>query len=409
MDPLKSDPFWSKYDYVRQEVEECGIFPLIVDVAIIGAGMTGVSTAFWLKEMNYSGKIAIFEKCDKISDGATGRNGGHCVVAAKEINDEAYQYECDTVNLIEDYLKKYDPQNLVEYVKTGMLHVTKNPIVADEWKKKDLRKGIRLLDSHEVQQKIKLNDFVAGLWIDSAAQFWPAKFVYSLAKIITQRGVNIYVSTVVNRVEKDNSENPKIKFQLYTSNGIISANRIVFATNAYVSALIPSLQEIISPTRGQVIATKPLPLLFPFSFSIDDGEYMIQRKNDGRIIFGGFRMSVKGEEKNITDDSCYNPIVHNNILYFLEKFYSSKENLINYEWTGIMGFSVDGYPIVGEFEDNLYIGCGFSGHGMPRCFKVGKDLASIMLKNNEVKVPSTFDCKRFPMLKLKINQTDSKL
>lgn len=58
--------------------------------------------------------------------------------------------------------------------------------------------------------------------------------------------------------------------------------------------MIPSLRDIIVPTRGQVIATRPLPIIFPFSFTIDDGEYMIQRKNDDRIVFGGFRRAVEG-------------------------------------------------------------------------------------------------------------------
>jgi glycine/D-amino acid oxidase-like deaminating enzyme len=153
-----------------------------------------------------------------------------------------------------------------------------------------------------------------------------------------------------------------------TSNGEFKASKVVFATNAYASHLLPSLKGLIVPTRGQVISTVPMREVFPFSFSVDDGEYMMQRKCDGRIVLGGFRRSVEGircrncsvfsflgEEKNIEDDSVCNPKIHENLVQFLGDLGVSPDK-VEYEWTGIMGFSVDGYPIVGEFEKNAYIG-----------------------------------------------------
>lgn len=65
----------------------------------------------------------------------------------------------------------------------------------------------------------------------------------------------------------------------------------------------------------------------------------------------------EGAERNVMDDSVYNPLIHEKIIQFFEtKFQQPRKNLIEYEWTGIMGFSVDGYPLVGEFQRDLFIG-----------------------------------------------------
>jgi hypothetical protein len=68
--------------------------------------------------------------------------------------------------------------------------------------------------------------------------------------------------------------------------------QVIYATNAYSAQLKPELKDIIVPVRGQVVATSPLLIDFPVSLVIRrSAEYMIQRRNDKRVIFGGMRYS----------------------------------------------------------------------------------------------------------------------
>jgi hypothetical protein len=67
-------------------------------------------------------------------------------------------------------------------------------------------------------------------------------------------------------------------------------------------------------------------------------------------------LKFKGEEKNISDDSVCHPKIHEQLLKFLKINFGISKDQIEYQWTGIMGFTVDQYPLVGEFQKNAYIG-----------------------------------------------------
>jgi len=122
---------------------------------------------------------------------------------------------------------------------------------------------------------------------------------------------------------------------------------------------------------------------------------MIQRAADGRIILGGFRRLSDGKGIGTFDDSTIDQNVHKAMVAFLNTAFGVREDQITHEWTGIMGYTKDGCPLVGKLGTRReYMACGFNGHGMAMCFKAGRDIAWLIL-GKEVTIPKCFDPNRF--------------
>jgi len=115
---------------------------------------------------------------------------------------------------------------------------------------------------------------------------------------------------------------------------------------------------------------------------MNDGyEYMIQRE-DGRLVFGGARWKEEKMEEGEFDDSHVSSQISKSLQkMILEYFPIEKKDLkIEQEWTGIMGYTKDGYPLVGPLDatHTRFIVAGFKGHGMSRCFGRGKAIAEMI-------------------------------
>jgi hypothetical protein len=144
-----------------------------------------------------------------------------------------------------------------------------------------------------------------GLHQEIAGQFWPSRTVISLAKLLFEEKKikNIFTHARVIKISPSSSssssplmtevlvvpEEDALEGKSSRKLKVIS-HHVVYATNAYTPSLLPSLEGIITPVRGQVLATSPSSLQLPFSLCINDGfEYVIQRREDDRVILGGMR------------------------------------------------------------------------------------------------------------------------
>ena len=176
---------------------------------------------------------------------------------------------------------------------------------------------------------------------------------------------------------------------------------MVYATNALTYHLLPELQGIIQPIRGQAVATAPVPRLWDFDWSANDGyEYAIQRV-DGRIIFGGMRWRSPSQEVGVEDDTMIEPNVSRSLRAFLsDNFEALSDIAIEYEWTGIMGFTPDENPLIGELphRSGEYIAAGFTGQGMSLGFLAGKALSDLIAGRDDISLPAAFAPGRFGQL-----------
>lgn len=221
------------------------------------------------------------------------------------------------------------------------------------------------------------------------------RFVVGLLRKCLEKGLNLQTKTPALEIEKSDGGG----WRVHTDRGIVQAKTLVLATNGYTARLAKKLQGIIVPLRGQITAQRPgrnMPLdglPASYSFVYKDGyEYMIPRPKGSRfegdiIIGGGVGAAEEGiEEWGTTDDTVLDKAIGGYLYESLPRYFGDSwgedhlDGRIRREWTGIMGYSADGYPFVGEMpgEKGMWMSCSFQGHGMVTCWKCAKALVAMM-------------------------------
>lgn len=225
------------------------------------------------------------------------------------------------------------------------------------------------------------------------------KLVIGILMLGLDKGLNLQCNTPATSISKDGTQN---KWTIETTRGTTSCRKIVLATNGYTAHLYPKLQGVIVPLRGFVTVHRPgksMPregLDHTYSFIYKEGyEYMIYRPEGTRfagdiVIGGGLTKCADhglGEYGN-TDDTTLNIETMKYLKGTTKTFFGKNwgddhpEGRIRASWSGIMGFSGDGYPLVGPVpgEDGLFIAAAFQGHGMVNCFLCAEALTQMLLE-----------------------------
>lgn len=229
------------------------------------------------------------------------------------------------------------------------------------------------------------------------------KFVIGVLKLCLNMGLELYTHTSVLKVSRGGDG----IWDVETNKGVMRAKRVVVATNGYTAFLCPLFQGSIVPLRGQITAHRPgsnmpaagLPTTYSFIYA-NGYEYMIPRplgsKFEGDIVIGGGLVKAKDEgleEFGTTDDSVMNEEISKYLTETTPRYFGRnwgqdhEEGRIRREWTGIMGYSGDGFPFVGEVpgegNEGLYVAASFQGHGMVLCWMCARALVAMMLGKEE--------------------------
>jgi gamma-glutamylputrescine oxidase len=181
-------------------------------------------------------------------------------------------------------------------------------------------------------------------------------------------------------------------WRLETTRGTVRADAVILATNAYTSRLLPEVP--VSPTRGQVLATSPLPaVIVPFPMYAKYGYQYWRQTVDGRLVVGGWR------DVDIPTETGMEERLHEAIQQHLLDFahvVAGNDVPIEYRWAGIMGFTPDQFPLVGPVHrrPGLFLSVGYSGHGVSMAFTCG-GLAARAALGSEVSIPPAFAPGRF--------------
>jgi glycine/D-amino acid oxidase-like deaminating enzyme len=212
---------------------------------------------------------------------------------------------------------------------------------------------------------------------------------------------------------------------------MICTKQVILATNGYTSYLLPEFASFIIPVRGQMSALLPPTVLSPddgrplsginsycfygrgngtgSSFNQDD--YLIQRPfsniktkgSGGELMFGGGRQHADDFGRGVSDDSDIDrrsaSYLRRELIKTLDLPKDEAELCASFEWSGIMGFSKDNRPWVGQVPatlgggEGLWICAGFTGHGMPNACLCAKKIVDMMLEKRieDVKFPLEFE------------------
>jgi glycine/D-amino acid oxidase-like deaminating enzyme len=253
--------------------------------------------------------------------------------------------------------------------------------------------------SEETQDKFLVPGSIGSISY-AAGSLSAYRFATGVLKLALKRGLNLQTNTAVTGITPNEKKGLKGRWIVQTQRGETLADELVLASNGYTAQIYPKLLGTIYPLRGQVTAHRPgngMPktgLPNTYSFIYEKGyEYMIPQplgsKFAGDIVIGGGLTKAVEEglyEFGNTDDTTINRDISaylrdTTTRYFGENWgEDDKEGRIRKEWTGIMGYSPDGYPLVGNMpdEDGLFISASFQGHGMVLCFLCARALSEIM-------------------------------
>ena len=159
----------------------------------------------------------------------------------------------------------------------------------------------------------------------------------------------------------------------------VDADRVLVATDGYPSGLLGEIEGLIVPTRGQMIATEPLPeRLFDCPHYGRHGFDYWQQTPDGRILAGGFRDSALQDE--FTTDEVTTPAIQGALESFVAELVG-RPLRVDYRWAGLFGLVLDFLPVVGRVpgEERVWVAGGYSGHGNVLGLLCGELVAQAML------------------------------
>lgn len=363
----------------------------VYDVIIIGSGIVGLNAALHLKKKEPSLKIAVLER-GVLPSGASTKNAGFaCFGSVSELMSDIQTYGEETVyRLVEKRILglKTLRDNLgdqaISYAEYGGYELLLENDKAlkeasfsaipylNKFLKPILNDAAIFTDCSD-----KIADFgfrnVGGLILNRfEGQIDTGRMMQALMLKVRALGVEIFNQCEVFSFERNNIHT------IQTSIGAFKSHRIIFATNAFTSQLLPEVE--ILPGRGQVLVTEPIPnLKFKGTFHYDEGYYYF-RNVDGRILLGGGRnLNFKAEE---SFDLKITQAVQERLEELLsEVIYPEKNIAIDYRWSGIMGFGKQLEPIISKVENGIYVAARCNGMGVALGSLTGKEVAELVLED----------------------------
>jgi gamma-glutamylputrescine oxidase len=335
------------------------------DVEIIGAGTTGCSAALTLAEAGLRVRV---HDARTVAGGASGRNGGFALRGGAMAYDRAREWlgaeEAQGYwALTERYLER-----LASAVGDALRPVGSLRLAADQEERDELRREYEALreDGFEAEWREPLQvpldrRFPAAMFHPPDASVQPARMTRRLAAHAIEAGVEIVERHRVESLDE------------------LEAERVLVATDGYPSGLLGRLEGLIIPTRGQMIATEPVPEpLFPYPHYGRHGFDYWQQLDDGRILAGGFRDADMTTE--FTAEEQTTPAIQRALEDFLAELVGRPLE-VTQRWAGIFGLVLDFLPVVGAVpgDDRLWMSGGYSGHGNVLAFMCGDMVAKAML------------------------------
>ena len=362
------------------------------NVIIVGSGLVGLWSAYYLKKNAPHAKILVVDR-GIIPTGASSRNAGFaCIGSATELL--AHAREKGEQSMLEIVAMRYEGLNRIQKVfskkeieferyggyelitdtQYSKLKQLKNDL---GWLNITLRKAIKTEKTFRIADK-KIKDFgfkETSHLVESRteAQLHSGKLVQALLQKVQGMGVQLLTQTEVKSFQKSNG-----KIQLETNMPVdLSSDQLLICTNGFANQLLPRID--VHPVRGQVLVTSPIKKLsFKGAFHFDEGYYYFRNLPGNRVLLGGAR------NKALIAENSGALITTDTIQQELERFLSSvilpkQKYTIEHRWAGIMGMGGDKFPIIKRIEKNVYCAVRMSGMGVALSPVVGDIVARQML------------------------------
>jgi glycine/D-amino acid oxidase-like deaminating enzyme len=369
---------------------------LTVDVAIAGAGLTGLWTAYYLATAQPGLRVAVCE-AQIAGFGASGRNGGWCSalfpaslgkltrMAGRDAAIAMYRAMQATVDEVG---RVAAAENIdCHWAKGGTVQLARSAAQLERAKAEvaEMREygfgedDLVLLTESQARARVAASSVLGGTYTPHCAAIHPARLVRGLARVVRERGVKLFERTPVTEIA------PRT---LRTTRGTVTADYVIRATEGYTPAL-PGLHRAVIPVYSLMIATQPLPDSTWEHIGLDgrptfgDGRHLIiygQRTADGRLAFGGRGAPYHlGSAVRPSFDRV--PAVFGALRRTLgELFPALGDVAVTHTWGGPLGIARDWCASAGLDRDTgLGWAGGYVGDGLATTNLAGRTLADLIL------------------------------
>lgn len=369
----------------------------VCDVAIIGAGYTGLWSAYYLKQAQPDLRIIIVEQ-EHVGYGASGRNGGwltNSITGGREQYVKAFGTEAAerfqrTMNeTVDEVIRVTQTEGIdADIVKGGEFSVAYTPAqearlrafaaAEQRWESTD----VQLLERADAIARINVANTRAALWHPHAARVQPAKLVAGLAEAVERLGVTIYEGTTVQEIR------PR---EVITTHGTVRAESIVRATEGF-TANLKGLKRLWLPMNSSLIVTEPLSDQVWDEIGWEQAEVLgdlahvyiyAQRTSDNRIAFGGRGVPYRFGSRTDNDGTTQEATARKLSELLSRLFPMAAGARIDHLWSGVLGVPRDWAATVGFDPDSgIAWGGGYVGTGVTSTNLVGRTVRDLILRQH---------------------------
>ena len=371
---------------------------LDVDVAIIGAGYTGLWTAYYLKRQAPGLNIAIIE-AQTAGFGASGRNGGWLMGnllgedrLLAQLSPEQRRASYDLLHSIPDEVEIVLEREGIDcdFRKGGVLYCAARYPEQETGLRQYLDKlysqglnenDYRWLTREQLAQQIRIAKPYGGIYAPHVATLHPAKLVRSLARTVERMGVKIYENSPVTQWQSGS---------LRTAKASVRSRWVVPAVEGY-SVTLPPLGRYQLPVQSLIVATEPLSAATWDEIGLSRGQAFSessrqvtygQRTADNRLIFGA-RGGYQFAGKLRHDFDLTNSEVELRRYLFGELFPQLKNVQITHGWGGNLGMSRRFKPhMLCDRVSGIALSGGYGGEGVGASNLGGRTLADLILERD---------------------------
>lgn len=336
-----------------------------VDFLVIGAGIVGCAAAYFASQAGH--QVVVTDQRD-VALGASSRNAGFMITGldtyyhraieeyGHDVTRDLWRLSLRTGEIWRQFVRD---SGTVRFDESGSFLLAESAAEALE-----LQAASRALNADGIDVIYHDKDPFNRGYFAAIEQPWDAAVQpYELAwAALRASGAELVANNEMYKLEQVDAETVLV----YTRQCIFKARYVMLCTNAYSLYVHPYFVGKVIPTRAQCLVTEPLPEPVFKGCGYSDYGYMYYRMTfDQRLLIGGGRKDNKPLENDTTDDRITAPVQTYLDNYLRTKF-PDVTAPVDRRWAGIMGFSVDGIPLVGTLPEMSRVGfaVGFTGHGL---------------------------------------------